>query len=308
MSAIKAPVFEWQFFMPRYWLTWVGIIVLYVLSWLPLFVLNLLAKVVAALLKLLVKKRVDIARQNIKLTWPSMADDDVEQLLSQHLHRAGMAIFETAIGWWAPAWRIQRLGQVEGFEHVESVLKQGKGVLGLALHNMNLEVGCRLLGYYHPSIAFYRKHNNPLVDYMQYRGRNRSNKYMIHKRNAKALISALNEGELCLYLPDQDYGRLQSVFVPFGAVKQTATTTGTLMFARRANCVPLLVSSQYTKTGYKVKFYPPIEDFADKEEDVALTELNKEIETIVLEQPESYLWMHKRFKTRPSENDPSLYH
>jgi KDO2-lipid IV(A) lauroyltransferase len=47
-------------------------------------------------------------------------------------------------------------------------------------------------------------------------------------------------------------------------------------------------------------------DFADKEDEAALTELNQRIEQMVLEQPESYLWMHKRFKTRP-QGEPSLY-
>jgi KDO2-lipid IV(A) lauroyltransferase len=293
--------------MPKFWLTWVGIILLYSISWLPLLVLNQLAKVVAFLLKKLVKKRVNVARQNLSLTWPNLSDKELELLLNKHLHRAGMAVFETALGWWAPAWRIKRMGNIEGFEHAERILNEGKGVFGLALHNMNLEIACRILGYTYPSIAFYRKHNNPLIDYMQYHGRNRSNKYMIDKRNAKALIAALDESELCLYLPDQDYGRAQSIFVPFGAVQETATTTATLMFARRANCTPILVTSQFTKSGYKVKFYPPMQDFADKEDEIALTELNAQIEAIVLEQPESYLWMHKRFKTRPSENDPSLY-
>ena len=180
-------------------------------------------------------------------------------------------------------------------------------MFGLALHNVNLEFACRGIGYSHPSIAFYRKHNNPLMDYFQYHGRNRANKYMIHKRNARALIEALNEGELCLYLPDQDYGRGQSVFVPFGGVEQTATTTATTMFAERADCVPLFITSQYTPTGYKIKCYPAIEYLADKNKESALAKLNQDVLEIVKEQPESYLWMHKRFKTRPESSPESLY-
>ena len=307
MSKIIAPRFEWRFLLPKFWLTWLGVLFLYLISWLPLPILRVLAKGNAWLLKKLAKKRVAVARRNLALTWPKMTDSEREALLAKHLDCAGMAIFETALGWWAPAWRIRRIGKVEGFEHVEAVLKQGEGVFGLALHNMNLELACRIMGYAHPSIAFYRKHNNPLMDYLQYHGRNRSNKYMIHKRNAKALIEALSEGELCLYLPDQDYGRLQSTFVPFAGVEQTATTTATLMFARRADCVPLMITSQYTKTGYVVKCYPPMPEFADKEDRQALIELNQRVEELVLEQPESYLWMHKRYKTRPLETDPSLY-
>jgi KDO2-lipid IV(A) lauroyltransferase len=48
-------------------------------------------------------------------------------------------------------------------------------------------------------------------------------------------------------------------------------------------------------------------EFADKEDRQALIELNQRVEELVLEQPESYLWMHKRYKTRPLETDPSLY-
>ena len=145
------------------------------------------------------------------------------------------------------------------------------------------------------------------MDYLQYHGRARSNKYMIHKRNARALIAALDEGELCLYLPDQDYGRNQSIFVPFAGVEETATTTATMMFIRRTNSEPLIVTSQYAEKGYKVKFYPPMPQLKELEDVPALTLLNQNIADIINEQPESYLWMHKRFKTRPDPQAPSLY-
>jgi len=304
---ITPPSFQWSFLLPKYWPVWLGAGFLYLLTWLPFSLILFLGKGVGWLLTKLAKKRVQVARRNLELCYPEWTHEQREAVLKKHIHRAGMAVFETAIGWWWPTWRIKKHFEIEGFEHVEAVLKQGKGVFGLALHNMNLEFACRGLGYTHPSIAFYRKHNNPLMDYFQYHGRAQSNKYMIHKRNAKALLAAMDEGELCIYLPDQDYGRAQSTFVPFGGVKDTATTTATLMFARRADCVPLMITSQYSKKGCKLKFYPPLYNFAEKDDQQALTELNQHVLDIVNEQPESYLWMHKRFKTRPNENDPSLY-
>lgn len=252
-------------------------------------------------------KRVSIARQNLRLTFPDWPESEIERVFRANIERTGMALFETAMGWWWPDWRVKKHLSIAGFEHVEAILKQGKGVFGLALHNVNIEFACRGIGYWHPSIAFYRKHNNPLMDYFQYHGRNRANKYMIHKRNARALIEALNAGELCLYLPDQDYGASQSMFVPFGGVEQAATTSATLMFAQRAECVPILIVSQYTATGYKIKFYPEIEYLADKQPERALTRLNQDLLDIIKEQPESYLWMHKRFKTRPDSSPQSLY-
>ena len=71
--------------------------------------------------------------------------------------------------------------------------------------------------------------------------------------------------------------------------------------------MPLIITSQYTRDGYKVKFYPPLEALRELEDVPALTLLNQHIEKIIAEQPESYLWAHKRFKTRPDPDAPSLY-
>ena len=306
-AAIVPPSFQWSFLLPKYWPVWFGAGLLYVISWLPFPVIRKLGNGVGYLLGKLAKKRVHVARRNLQLTYPDWTDDQVEVVVQKNLQRAGMALFETVMGWWWPEWRIKRVCEVEGYEHAKKILDSGKGVFGLALHNMNLELGCRLIGYTHPSIAFYRKHNNPLMDYFQYHGRNRSNKYMIHKRNAKALIKAMDEGELCLYLPDQDYGSWQSIFVPFGGVEKTATTTATLMFARKTNSAPVMITTQYSKKGCKLKFLPLPENMFEQDDEVALTQLNDYVLKTISEQPESYLWMHKRFKSRPNEGDPSLY-
>lgn len=307
VKSVSAPRFTLRFLLPNYWHVWLGVLILYIISWLPFSLIRILGKGFGRLLGRIAPKRVAVAKRNIALTFPHWSTRKQQDVFQANIDRTGMALFETAMGWWWPAWRVQKHVEYEGFEHVENILASGKGVFGLALHNVNLEFGCRSVGYIHPSIGFYRKHNNPLVDYLQYHGRNRANKYMVDKRNAKAFIQALNNGEFCLYLPDQDYGAAQSIFVPFGGVSHTATTTATLMFAERANCEPLLVSSMYTRRGYKIKFLPAIEYFADKDKHEALTLLNKDILSLVELQPDSYLWMHKRFKTRPPEAPESLY-
>ena len=306
-AAIKPPVFKFSYLGPKYWGVWLGAGLLYLLLWLPFPVIRLLGAGTGKLIARLLPKRVNVARRNLALMYPELSAGEQSRLLEENIRCTGMALFETGMGWWWPAWRIKKHFTVEGYEHVEAALAQGRGVFGMALHNMNLEFACRGLGYTHPAIAFYRKHDNPLMDYLQYHGRARSNKYMIHKRNAKALLAAMAEKELCLYLPDQDYGRVQSIFVPFGGVKDTATTTATLMFVRRTDSVPLIITSQYTRDGYKVKFYPPLEALRELEDVPALTLLNQHIEKIIAEQPESYLWAHKRFKTRPDPDAPSLY-
>lgn len=306
-KSVVAPRFSWRFLLPNYWLIWIGAAILFLLIQLPYPIIRKMGRGFGRLLIKIAPKRVAVAKTNIELCFPQWSSQKVESVFQANIERTGMALFETAMGWWWPAKRVQKYCKVEGFDKIKPILQSGRGVFGLALHNVNLEFACRGVGYAHKSIAFYRKHNNPLMDYLQYHGRNRSNKYMIHKRNAKALIQAMNEGELCLYLPDQDYGLKQSTFVPFGGVAKTATTTATLMFADRTNAVPYLVTSQFTDEGYVVKFVSEIDYFADTEAEEALTRLNQDILGLVEQQPESYLWMHKRFKTRPPEAPASFY-
>jgi Kdo2-lipid IVA lauroyltransferase/acyltransferase len=306
-NKVKQTPFSWRFLLPQYWPTWLAMLLLYVISWLPNRLQWQVGKGLGWLLSRLAKKRVAIARRNIQLCFPQWSEAEQAKLLQDNINHAGMAILETSMGWWWPDWRVKGLTEIEGYEHVEKILAKGKGVLGLVIHNMNLEMGCRVAGLHHPSVAFYRKHNNPLMEFLQHRGRARSNKYLIHKRDIRGMIRALDAGELCFYFPDQDYGRKQSEFVPFFAVDQVATTKGTLMFASKGNCETVMIASIRTEDGYKIKYFPPLENFPSGDDKVDVTRVNHLVEEAIMLAPAQYLWMHKRFKTRPEESAPSLY-
>ncbi|MDU0356241.1 LpxL/LpxP family Kdo(2)-lipid IV(A) lauroyl/palmitoleoyl acyltransferase [Paraglaciecola aquimarina] len=304
---VEAPKFELAFLLPKYWLTWFGLAILFSISWLPHRWQLSIGKLLGKLLKKAAKKRCLVAKRNLELCFPDYSEQQLQAILAANIENAGIAILETGMGWWWPNWRVQRKVEYEGFEHIEAIMAKGKGVLGYAIHNMNLEFSCRVLGLKQPSVVFYRKHNNPLMEYMQYYGRSRANKYMIHKRNVKGLIGALDDGDLCMYLPDQDYGRNKCEFTPFFAVDKTATTTGSLIFAKQANCETVFLASIRTQTGYKIKVLPGLENFPSGDDNYDVGRINKKVEELIALAPEQYLWMHKRFKTRPSVDDASLY-
>ena len=88
---------------------------------------------------------------------------------------------------------------------------------------------------------------------------------------------------------------------------KAATTTGSLLFAKEANCETVFLASIRTATGYKIKVLPGLENFPSGDDKLDVARMNKMVETLVLEAPEQYLWMHKRFKTRPSKDELSLY-
>ncbi len=304
---IQAPKFTWSFFLPKFWLTWVGIFLLYTISWLPYRIQTVIGAGIGRLIFTLLSKRKRIAQRNLELCFPDMTTQERKKILDGHRFSLGMAVLETSMGWWWPKWRVEKHTRIHGYEHVEAILKKGKGVFGLAIHNMTLELGCRSAGFIKPSVAFYRKNNNDLMEYMQYHGRNRSNKYMVHKRDVRSMIKALDDGEVTFYLPDQDYGRNKAEFVPFFNVQDTATTTGTMLFAKEANCESVFIVPVRKNGIYHITFIPGLENFpsGDDKEDVA--RINRKVEELIMLAPEQYLWVHKRFKTRPNKDDPSLY-
>ena len=306
-AQVKAPKFQFAFLLPKYWLIWLSMGILYFISWLPFVIQLQIGKLFGKLLGVLAKNRVAVAKRNLELCFPEKTEQEIHALVKENIEHAGMAILETGMGWWWPDWRIKSIGHFEGYEHIEAILAKGKGVLALAIHNMNIELGCRITGVKKPSVAFYRKHNNPFMEYIQYHGRARSNKYMIDKRNARGLIEALNQQELGYYFPDQDYGRGQSEFVPFFAVEDAASTKGTLLFAKRANCETVFMMSMRTKQGYHIKVVPGLKDFPSGDDKQDIARINKQVEELLKIAPAQYLWMHKRFKTRPTDSDPSYY-
>jgi len=308
-NKVLQPNFKISFLLPKYWLTWLGVLILYTISWLPYRVQLFMGKMLGRLLLKLGANRAKIALRNLELCFPDMPEDEKQRILKENFENTGIALFETGMGWWWPDWRIKRKFHVTGLENIEKAKADNKGVLILATHYLSAEIIGRGFGHEHPLVIFYRPHNNQLMEFFQYRGRGRSNKYMLGKKDVKGLIKALRDKESCLYLPDQDYGRNRSLFVPLFAVKDAATTTGTLIFARQKETVTMMMLPKRNEdgSGYTIEITPPLEDFPTASDERDVTRINQEVEQAILRKPEQYLWLHRRFKTRPNMDDPSLY-
>ncbi|MGL5597163.1 MAG: lipid A biosynthesis lauroyl acyltransferase, partial [Aeromonas sp.] len=128
-----------------------------------------------------------------------------------------------------------------------------------------------------------------------------------NRADVKGMIKALRSGDALWYAPDHDYGRHASVFVPYFAVEQAATITGTATLARVKNTVTLPCYSIRTREGYTLHIGAPLTDYPTGNEMDDATRANRAIEAAVRTAPEQYMWLHRRFKTRPSPDDQSVY-
>lgn len=308
-NKVLQPNFKISFLLPKYWLTWIAVLVLYSISWLPYRFQLFLGKMIGRLLYKIGSSRKKVALRNLELCFPDKTDAERQTMLKRNFENTGIALLETGMGWWWPNWRVKNKINIIGLEHIEEAQKQGKGILLLAMHYLSVEINCRGIGSGHPMVVFYRPHNNQLMEYFQFRGRGRSNKYMLGKRDVKGLLRALKDGEACIYLPDQDYGRNRSIFVPFFAVPEAASTTGTLIFARQKNTQTHMIipTRNDDGSGYTLEIKPMLENFPTGDDTADVLRVNQELEKAILVKPEQYMWLHRRFKTRPNEDDPSLY-
>ncbi|NYS36348.1 kdo(2)-lipid IV(A) palmitoleoyltransferase, partial [Streptococcus danieliae] len=131
---------------------------------------------------------------------------------------------------------------VEGLDNLKRAQMQNRGVMVVGVHFMSLELGGRVMGLCQPMMATYRPHNNQLMEWVQTRGRMRSNKAMIGRNNLRGIVGALKKGEAVWFAPDQDYGRKGSSFAPFFAVENVATTNGTYVLSRLSGAAMLTVT------------------------------------------------------------------
>jgi len=260
------------------------------------------------LLMKLVKKRATTAKRNIELCFPDMTQQQRDSILLEHHQSVGMAIFETGIAWWWPHWRLNKLVTFSGTEHIEQANQQGKGVLLFATHSFCLEIGAQLFAAQIESIGVYRPHNNPLMEYIQVRGRMRS-AGVLKKRDIRGMVKALKNGKSVWYTVDQDFGRRSAVFVPFFAVPQAATITGASVLTKLSGSavLPYLIKRKKDGSGYHIELKAPLQDFPTGDDIKDATFANSIIEQSIMAAPGQYMWLHRRFKTRPNESDPSLY-
>jgi KDO2-lipid IV(A) lauroyltransferase len=175
-------------------------------------------------------------------------------------------------------------------------------VVLLAPHFVGLDAGATRLSMEGAAVSMYSRQKDAYVTRLleRYRSRFKPVTLLSRQDGIRGAIREMQRGLPFYYLPDQDYGRRDSVFVPFFGV-QAATITGLSRVARLADAsvVPVVTRMLPGGAGYEVRLYPVWEGFPTDDPAADARRMNAFIEERVREMPEQYNWAHKRFKTRP---------
>jgi len=271
----------------------------------PIALADRLARVYVRVLRLAVPRLRRVALRNLSFAFPELSAarqgaivDEVFRSVARIL--VGFARFPSinrdTVGSWI---------RTEGAEYFEEAIRRGRGVLFATAHLGNWE----LSAYAHailtgPMNVVVRPLDNPLLDRLVERRRSLSGNRMLAKKDyARAIFKALAANQAVGVLIDQNVSADEGVFVDFFGVPACAAT-GFVRIAHRSGAavIPGFALWMEDERRYVLRFYPPVPITGDAARDTGV--LHRKLEQIVREYPGQWLWIHRRWKTRPPGEAP----
>jgi KDO2-lipid IV(A) lauroyltransferase len=292
-DCIRMPL---AFFLPKYWVTWVGLAVMRMVELLPYAVQRRVGSAIGGVLRRLPLSYVRIARRNIELCLPELSQGERDGLLDRHCRSLGMALCETADTWWSSDKRLGRLAEVQGLHHLQAALAKGRGAILVGGHFTTIEISTRILGTVVPLNVVYRPMKNALLSHIMFTSFCRHG-FPIPKDDIRTMVRALKRNEAVWFAPDQSYRNKGAAMVNFFGIP-AASNPATSRLARISGAAVMTFFGERLpgNAGYRVVIGAPFENFpgSDPVEDVE--RYNRLLEAQVRLVPEQYLWVHRRFK------------
>ena len=289
-----------EFIHPKFIPTWILILFMRIGVFIPFNFQVLIGKTIGKLLYPFMHKLRSTAYSNISHCFPDKKQNQVNLLVKRHFEAIGVSFFETANAYYGSDKKIRKLLTITNENFFHDALKEEGGIILLCSHFMPLMLGSRALLINHTIANIYRPQNNKLFDRIMVRGYKKNGAVMIKSTDTRSIIKAINNSLPIWYAPDQDLGKNNSVFAPFFGI-QTATASATARLAKNNNTRVIPYSFIRTKKGYTMSFEKPIANYPSNNPIQDATIVNQILEKQIIKSPEQYLWIHRRFKTRPND-------
>ncbi|MDI4632974.1 lipid A biosynthesis acyltransferase [Pelomonas sp. V22] len=282
---------------------------LWLLHWLPLPLLVALGRGLGALLWLLARSRRRIALRNLELCFPELSPTEREALAREHFALMGRSFLERGLLWFAPEQRLLRLMKVEG--DIGLADRSEQPVMWLLPHFVGLEwaAPALMLKQGTPAVDVYQAQSNEVFDQQMLAGRARfgKNAFVDRHDGIRPVLRYIKQGYGFVNAPDMDFGEKDSAFVPFfGVPACTLLAPARMADSQKMIVQPLVVTMLPGGQGFRVEACDPIPGYPSGDALADAHRLHAWLEQKIRANPAQYLWVHKRFKTRPA-GEPSLY-
>ena len=255
----------------------------------------------------------EVGLQNLKLAYPDKTDAERKTILRGVFRSLGWQVGEFCkMAGYTPE-QASKFIRYDGLDHYLSAREKGKGVLVLTGHLGAWELSSfyhSLMG--HPMSLVIRRLDNPLVDAFVNRIRCLHGNRVIHKDDfARGLLTSMKQGETVGILMDTNMTPPQGVFVPyFGEAACTASGLARVALHSGAAVLPGFLVWEAAEKKYVLHFGKELQLIRTgnmPSDIVANTALfAATTEAYVRRYPEQWLWVHRRWKTRP-EGEERIY-
>ncbi|MEI7843303.1 MAG: lipid A biosynthesis acyltransferase [Gallionellaceae bacterium] len=285
----------------------IGVFIFWLMHFLPFRVLVAIGNGLGSFLYLVAAERRFVGSVNLKLCFPEMSDEARSKLLREHFKMFTRGLIERIILWWGSAERINSLIRVEGAEHFEAI--KDKPSILLTPHFVGMDVGGQWVAQRTNTVCMYANQKNQYMTELLLNKRARFGQQRLYSRaqGLRPILKGMREGMPFIYPTDQDQGIKDGAFIPFfGVLAATMTSLPRIAQMTGAKIVPCITRLLPGGEGYVLTFYPAWENYPSGDDIVDARRMNEFLEQRILEMPEQYFWLHKRFKTRP-EGEVSPY-
>lgn len=283
-----------------------GVWFMRVLAWLPLPVLRAMGWLIGRLLFVLAAPRRRVALRNLALCYPGTPESQRRAWAQETFVVFCQSWLDRSWLWFAPREVVQRRVKLTGALHE---LEGDTPTIIFAPHFYGMDAGGSALTLHTPRAftSIFATHPDPAVDAWFREGRQRFGDVRMLNRSdgVKPIIANLRKGGLLYLLPDMDFGRNDSLFVPFYGV-QAATVPSLSRFARLGRAKVIAMVTRLTPAGYVAEITPAWPDYPSDDAEADTARMNAQLQAYIDVSPGQYYWVHKRFKTRPV-GEASLY-
>ena len=293
-------------YAPSVWPTWILVAIAWLVARLPLHGIQYLGEKIGNLFMRLGRSRRQIAQTNIGLCFPELDPGEQDKLVRGVFQQVSIGALETMVAWLNPHKDLRTRFNIVGREHVMAAHAKGRGVILIGGHYAVIDTISQALGDFGFIDVMYRFNKNPVWEWLQVSGRKHYFDGVIEREDTRQALRRLKKGRAIWYAADQDYGAKHSVFADFFGIP-AATITATQRFAKLNNS-PVLTISQIRNADmtWTITFSAELTDYPSGDDQADAQRVNKLLEDEIRKHPDQYLWLHKRFKTRP-EGAAKLY-
>lgn len=216
------PKFDTRYLAPKYWGTWLGMLVSIPFSLLPISFHNFIAKVAARKVMDKTRGQAQRARVNLKHCYPDMPVEQREQIVRKMLVTAATYLMRFPLLTLRNRKWLERNTEISGIEHFEDAKESNQNVIFLVPHTWSVDVFAMLLASRgHAMCTMVKSQKNPLSEWAMSKQRKQYGGRLYERSGGiKPFIKAVKEGYTGYFLPDQDHGPKQSLFVDFFATRK----------------------------------------------------------------------------------------